>query len=375
MKEIYFVESSYNPTAASTNRLFALGSQLVKRGFKVHFFYLIPDANHSVSDRFVNVFEFHYLWNKNSFKNKYLCTISSIYKLRTMMRPGIPVYVYSLLNCLFFIKKRGIHVFHEYTENPEVIGLINNIYGKINWKLYGKAVSTIDGLFVITPALKRYYENHFQISSDKIEVLNMVVDPERFDDYIGIKRDNIITYCGIISERKDGISYLIKSFDIVHRAFPNYQLRIVGSFENKETENAVMSLINELSLDSNIQITGPISPQKMPQLLCSSKILALARPNEKGNSYGFATKIGEYLMSEVPVVMTNVGNVTDYLTNGKDIILAEPNNIQDFSDKLLWVINNYAEAVCIGREGRKTAIRYFNPKYEAEKIIKRVFEY
>ena len=111
----------------------------------------------------------------------------------------------------------------------------------------------------------------------------------------------------------------------------------------------------------------------MPILLKSSKILALARPDNLQAKYGFATKIGEYLMTGRPAVLTRVGAVEDFLKDKHDCILAEPDNVDDFAEKLLWTIDNYEEAENIGKRGRETALGCFNSEIEAEKIYNRIF--
>ncbi len=374
-KSIYILESCYSPTAASTNRLFAISKQFAEKGVVVHFFYLFPDETFSKSTRYLDSFQFHYLWEGHEKLGKWLNAIISLIKFVCCLRPDIPVYVYSNLNALPFIRlNKSIKLFHEYTENPEVIGHIHNKLGDIFFKLYKITIPKIDGLFVITPALKELYVRDYSVNSKKVEVINVVVDPYRFDGLENTGKDNLISYCGILSDYKDGINILIKSFVKVHERYPDYRLLLMGKFADKKTENSVLSFIDEHKLDNSVLITGIVPPEDMPRKLKSSKILALARPNNEQAKYGFATKIGEYLMSEVPVVMTNVGNVTDYLTDCKDVILAEPDNAENFAEKLMWVIENYREAEKIGKEGKKTALKFFNPEYEAEKILKRIFD-
>lgn len=374
MKELYIVEAAYIPTAASTNRLFAFGHELYKKGVKIHFFYLFPDRLCSKSDRYNDEFSFHYLWDDSPIKEKYFCTVRSILKLYRRIDEHVPVYAYAILNCLYFIgRKKGVRLYHEYTENPEVIGRINNSVGSLLYSLYKKAVKRVDCLFVITPSLKEYYVHEFNIEEDKVEVLNMVVDKHRFEGLDNVEISNTITYCGIISEAKDGVSYLIKAFALLLRKHKDVKLRLIGPFENEEVKQMVHSLIQKEEIQENVILTGPVSPNQMPALLKSSKILALARPRQKVDAYGFATKVGEYLMTERPVVMTDVGNVTDYLTDRENVILARPNDECDFADNLLWVLDHYEEAAVIGKKGKDVALRYFNSEIEADKIYKRIF--
>lgn len=373
MTKLYFVETSYIPTAASTNRLFAFGLSLVKKGVSVKFIYLTPDSERHKSDRYTDVFEFEYLWDNNWFKNKYWSAFWSLSKLRKMMCSEIPIYVYSSLNFLPFIKKDGCEVFHECTENPNEVGRIHNFVGTWLYKKYIKAVQRVDGLFVITPSLKKLYEENYGIDSAKIEVLNMVVDPRRFDNLQYVEPVDEISYCGYVSEFKDGVSTLIDAFAKFIPTHPTFKLNLYGRFESEETYLKINNMISDLGLEGKVNLPGSVSPSDMPRLLRKSKILAIARPNNEQTKYGFATKIGEYLLAERPVVLTNVGDFGLYLNDGVDVIMAEPDNVDDFAKKLSWVADNYTEANLIARQGKQTALKLFNSEIEVEKIYNRIF--
>ncbi len=372
--EIFFVGTQYIPTSAATNRLFAFAHFLYGKGIKVHFFYLFPDKNCSKSDRYKDEFVFHYLWEGLPLKNKLICTASSLYQLRRYFEPDIPVYVYGLLNCLYFIRRNNnIKLYHEYTENPLDVGVVDNSIGRYLFKLYKQAVKQCDGLFVITPSLRDYYIEETGIDSQKVKVINMIVDEERFKGLDEVEPENRISYCGTISEEKDGVSYLIKSFAEISDEYKNYKLYIIGRFENKKTKKNVLELVKELNLDEKIVFTGPVKPDQMPILLKKSRLLALARPIQKQKAFGFATKIGEYLMTERPVVMTDVGNVKEYLIDGENVILARPNDEKDFAEKIRWVLQNKKAAEDIGKKGRDAAMQFFNSKIESDKIYKTIF--
>ena len=78
-------------------------------------------------------------------------------------------------------------------------------------------------------------------------------------------------------------------------------------------------------------------------------------------------------MTERPVVMTNVGNVTDFLTDKENVLLAEPNNAEDFSEKLRWALTHEDEAREIGKNGKIIAFQSFNANNEAEKIYNTIW--
>ncbi len=374
MKELYILDSCYNPTAAATNRLLAYGLALQKKGVQVTYFYLFPFKGGVKCDRYTDKLNFRYLWEGAQSKNKYFNTIRSMRLFYKLMTPEIPVYVYSLLNCVHFLRlKKGIQLFHEYTENPEVIGKLGGIVGKFLYKLYIRAIPKLDGLFLITPVLREKYINEFGAKPEKTFILNMIVDSHRFDNLADITLTKTISYCGILSEYKDGVSILIKAFAIVISHHPEYKLHLIGPFKDSDTEIALKSLVAELNLNDNVIFAGAVSPDKMPSMLKSASILALARPDNTQSKYGFATKIGEYLMTERPIVLTNVGAVECYLEDKINCILASPDYVEDFANKLLWTIDNYDQAAEIGAKGKEAANKYFNSEKEAEKIYNALY--
>lgn len=374
MKYLYFLDSSYCPTAASTNRLFAFAHSLSERGCKCRFYYLFPDKKLSKSERYTDEFEFVYLWEDWTIRNKYLNTIRSMWKFYKLMKPEIPIYAYSLLNCIYFLrKKKGIRLYHEYTENPEVIGRIGGFVGEYLYRLYKKTIPKLDGLFLITPALCDKYINEFGADPDKTVLLNMVVDKSRFERITEIESEKVISYCGIISEFKDGVSILIKAFAQVASTHPDYKLRLIGPFIDEQTEKNLKELVNHLRIAEKVQFAGVVPAEDMPRLLMQSSILALARPDNIQAKYGFATKIGEYLMTERPVVLTRVGAVENYLTDKVDCILAKPDDVDDFAGKLIWLIDNFEQAKEIGKRGKAVVSKYFDSEKETEKIYNVIF--
>ena len=374
MKELYILDSSYNATSAGTNRLLAFALALQKRGIKVTIFYLFPYYNREKCERYTNVLNYVYLWENSPTSNKYFNTIRSMRIFYKLMKPEIPVYVYSLLNCLYYLrKKKNIRLYHEYTENPEIVGKISGILGNYLYKLYKKTIPQLDGLFLITPSLCDLYISKFGANPSSTLLLNMIVDTKRFEDINQVCITKTISYCGIISEYKDGVSILIKAFEKVVRKYPEYVLKLIGPFKDSNTKRELLDLVENLSLQNNVIFTGSVPPQEMPILLKSSKILALARPDNIQAKYGFATKIGEYLMTERPIVLTRVGAVENYLKDKENCIFATPNDINDFADKLLWTIENNDIAMHIGKKGKEVALKYFNAEIESDKIYNLIY--
>lgn len=311
------------------------------------------------------------LSKKSNLHNK-LLLVKNITRLSKIINKGdvISLYTFSPFEILFFsiiCFFTRAKLYNEITEYPDVVGSkgLKNSLLEVLMRMY------LDGLFVISKTLQQYYLSK-GIKKDKIYILSMLVDNSRFD---GLKKQgtNIaeITYCGTASNNKDGVNHLLEAFAIVKKHFPDLKLRIIGLMNDSDKE-VNYSIIENNQIKNDVIFMGRIPSCEIPQQLINAKLLVLARPNNKQSEGGFPTKLGEYLATGNPVVATNVGEISHYLTHNKDIIFAEPNNISDIAEKILWVMSHPSESKQIGKAGKLTSIQLFGYKNKAEEMLKQI---
>ena len=223
------------------------------------------------------------------------------------------------------------------------------------------------GMFVISQALLEHFKNK---GIKNIALINMFVDTERFKPKQLTAEGKYIAYCGKISNFKDGLDCLVKAFGIFHDHYPQYKLKLIGDFRYPAFEKQLRQLIHSLLLDDYVHFTGVVGPDRMPELLCGAEMLVLARPNNEQAKYGFPTKLGEYLATGKPVVVTNVGEICQFLKDGINCKMAEPDNPEDFAEKMLWVADHYDEALALGEQGRKLTETEFSSIEQSRKALK-----
>lgn len=369
----YIIEYSYNPNTASCNRLFGYFRQWDKMGIEAIVYYLAPNAEHDkVTEKFQHI-KFEYCWNKlipykkfikRYFINKY------IQKIIKQLVPGDVVYTYSISliteQCLTV---SGVKVFAEVTEHPKACCNVYDPTLIIDEVSYSKTIMHLDGLFVISNALKEYYQE-CGIQPSKIHIINMTVDATRFSN---VKKTHTqtryIAYCGTVSNKKDGVDELIKAFYYVVKKYHDCKLMIIGKTPRKHEKSDNVALIQKLHLTNNVIFTGMVSSNEIPQILMNADVLVLDRPDNIQARYGFPTKLGEYLLTGNPVVITSVGDIPLFLQDGVSALIAQPSNAEDFAAKVLWALDNEKEALIIGEKGKQVALKSFNSIIEAEKII------
>ena len=222
-------------------------------------------------------------------------------------------------------------------------------------------------MFVISTSLKRYFED---LGVVNVKIVNMIVDDGRFStinkEYV---KDKYIVYCGKATNNKDGVDELIKSFAIASQRHDDIKLYIVGSAPKGHDDSGNMQLVERLGLQDKIVFLGEKPAQEIPQILKNSIACVLDRPDSLQAQCGFPTKLGEYLLSGNPVVVTKVGDIPLFLNHQKSALLANERDANDFANQICWILKHPDKAIKIGEEGRKVALREFNYLYESKKIV------
>lgn len=166
---------------------------------------------------------------------------------------------------------------------------------------------------------------------------------------------------------------LIKAFAITHKKHPDVKLYVVGSMPDKYDATGNLRLIDNLDIKDSVILKGIQPANAVPQILKDATICALDRPDSLQAQNGFPTKLGEYLLSETPVVVTKVGDIPLFLKDGESAMLAEERNPKEFADKMNWLLEHPEEAAQIGKKGAEIALQSFNSETETDKIIQTIF--
>lgn len=329
--------------------------------------FLAPDSRKSVIQEEYPHIRFRYMWKGKRFSNRIINKLSEEYnawKFARSLKSGDVVFLTNFGNVFFrVLGRKGVTIIHEKTEHPDIY----KFWG-FNVKRYKRLVSKVDAMFVISTQLKDYYKS-LGVAEDKVKIINMIVDHNRFTNIEKQESETYIAYCGTATNNKDGVDDLIKSFAIVHQSHPNVKLYIIGKTPGKEDVSGNLRLIETLGIKESVVFTGLISAEKMPQLLKNASILALNRPDSLQAQCGFPTKLGEYLLTENPTIITSVGDIPLFLKDGESALISKPSNPKEFASKLIWALEHPDEAEEIGKAGARVAYEEFNYLNETKKIV------
>lgn len=372
---LYILIDMFQPNNAVSNRLLGYIKAIdeIEIAVDVTVVFFLPDEKRSkIKDTFHHI-KIEYLWDNHKSTNLFVKAFFFFinkWKFSKRLKEGDIIYTYGC-NCLTNIgtSHSKVKCFAERTEHPKVSSGYNSRLVALSKKIYKKTLMGLDGLFVISTPLKDYFISE-GISESKIHIINMTVDPKRF---ISLKKQQVdikyVAYCGTASNNKDGVDDLIRAFAIIAHQYDDIKLMIIGKTPSKVDESGNLSLIERLGIKDKVIFTGIVESERIPQLLKNAEVLALARPDSLQAQCGFPTKLGEYLLTGNPVVVTKVGDIPKFLVHEENALLANQRDPKDFAEKIKWVLDNPVLAKKIGENGAKLALREFNNVYETNKMI------
>ena len=112
-----------------------------------------------------------------------------------------------------------------------------------------------------------------------------------------------------------------KGFDILIELMPDlpdWQLVIIG---DGPTKDQLVKLIDKLNLKERVELKNSMLRKELLEYLNKAKVFIL---NTSFESFSF--QVVEAMNAGVPVITTNIGNLSEIIDNGQEGILVEPNN-------------------------------------------------
>lgn len=275
--------------------------------------------------------------------------------------------IYILFVMKFFSFISNIPLFVGLTELP-FFGFKDYGLFKVRNKILRKIMyKNIDGLMVISYELINLYS---KLVSKKCPIILIPVIVDTEDIYQSdVPRSRNIVYTGPLLQKKDGILTIIKSFSQIANEFPDTNLVCTGSIEHSADREKVKKEIDNSGIKERIILKGFVSRSEMIELLNSAACLVLAKPTSDQADTCFPTKLGEYLATGNPIVVTSTGEIPLYLKDGENAYIAEPDSVESFTQKLRDLLSNRNESKLIGENGKKVAEEKFNYVETAKKIV------
>jgi glycosyltransferase involved in cell wall biosynthesis len=218
--------------------------------------------------------------------------------------------------------------------------------------------------------LHHYYEHRYD---RKIRVVHNGVDIDKFKPPIdkrrvklelGLNPDDIaILSVGRLYARK-GLFTLIESMPAVVKRFRNAKFIVSGKGQSDEMKKLIAHA-ERLKVRDSIIFKGYTPDKNLPKLYQAADVFAFSTFYEH---HPFA--VLEALSSQLPVVTTNVGGIPETITQGKDGFMCQPFDSREFSERILFLLENPSAAAEMALQARKTVVERFDWRLVVQKVLK-----
>ena len=215
--------------------------------------------------------------------------------------------------------------------------------------LHEKTVKKCHSLITITNQTKKLYRD--LVEEEKIQVIPLGVDTQRFKPTRKNRKSDVyeILYVGSLYPIK-GLEYLIQAMASIVKSQTDVRLRIVGSGPEK---GKLSSLVNRLRIKDKVVFEGFVPHEKIDGYYQQCDIFVYTTLGEP-----FGKSIIEAMACGKPVITSNIGGPAEIVEDGKTGFLVPPTDPYAIAEKVLLLLEDFAQMKQMGETARRSAEKY-----------------
>lgn len=305
--------------------------------------------------RFVGFVSSYRLIHRQNRKNKIDCLILSSDAIDML-------FVYSIV--AKSIKSKLVFIFDEYP-----IPIRHKLKTKIPlWKtiLYRYVLKGVDAYVSISDNLKDYFCN---LCNKPTFILSSITDADRFAIDPEDVKDRYFCYMGNMELTKDNVDLIVRAYSQLPESIrKDYKLFLYGA-PNQINKDTILGLISELNLETKVLFKGRVSFNEVPRILKNASVLLSSQPNTLRAQGGFPTKLGEYLASGTPTLLTDVGENSVFVNNREHVFFAKAGSVDDYATQIVYIMENYNIAIQIAEEGKRYVDESYSHVQQGRKLL------
>ena len=269
----------------------------------------------------------------------------------------------------FWCKLIGVKTAFITDEYPEPI----RVYLKDRipcWKilLYNFILKRQDSLVFMTDKLNIFFNSKLK---KPYHILPTITDTTRFENVAKHEvNSKYLCYMGNMELSKDNVDNIIKAFSYIAKGYPDLEFHLYGAPSVKD-KGFIEEVINTLGMSQRVFIKGRVDSTEVPQILINAHVLVSSQPNSKRAEGGFPTKLGEYMATGVPTILTDVGEISQYVQDGKHVHIVPPENPELYAKKLMFILDNYDECLEVAQQAKE----YLKAEFDYRPISKKFMDF
>jgi len=228
----------------------------------------------------------------------------------------------------------------------------------------------VDGYLVISDKLYEYVSK-YKKSSAIVCKIPILVDYQFYQEEISKPNCSIpyILNSARLNDHKDGIINVFKAFSIlINQEGIDLYFYLTSSIAPKDITKRIEDIIRENKLQTKVIFLGDLDENTLLSYQSHCSMLVLNKVDSVQNRYNFATKLGEYMALGIPIITSQIGEVTHYLSDEVSCLYIDSKNPKDIAAAMIRILKDEDLAHNLGQEGKRIAEDEFDYAKQSKRI-------
>ena len=230
-----------------------------------------------------------------------------------------------------------------------------------------------DRIVVVTPAIQDYLVKHWQLSPDKIAVVEHGVEADRFSPLhadpdlrreLGAEGKFVVSYIGTMG-MAHGLETLVEVASLLRDSAPEVLFLLVG--EGAERRR-ISSLVRSRGLP-NVRFVEPQPRERVPAYICASDACLVMLKRAQLFRTVLPTKLLEFMACARPVILGVEGHARKIVEEANAGVFFEPENPADLAVAVMRLVDAPAWRESLGRNGRRYVVQRFSREQTAIRYL------
>lgn len=209
-----------------------------------------------------------------------------------------------------------------------------------------KIADQVDGIVVITKALKQYIINK-GIPASKVLLAPDGVDIEEYNKLLYCDKDQLKAKIGLPKGKKlivyTGHLYADRGLELLIDALTyldnDIYLVLVGGYR-RDIDRIKKAVMNK-NLEERVFVTGHKKPYLIPLYqVCADILVAPYSTRWRIQDWSSPLKLFEYMATKKPIIATDFKSLKEILTHNKNSILVEPDNARAIASGIRKILSD-----------------------------------
>ncbi len=278
--------------------------------------------------------------------------------------PHTPVLAYLLYSAR---KKWGystiVDVVEDYNTQKLNLGIKGNIRLLFSGYMQKHLHWIADGAIGISAYLMDFLRRHY--SNQNTVHLPVAFDPTTIIDKPATDKETVAVFYGGTYGEKDGMEFLLNGFEKAAQEAGQLELHLTGKGSPIDMKK-FQALLSQSGVSTRIMNHGFVSYEEYCHILGAADILCMTRRNSKFANAGFPYKLGEFLATGKPVIVSRLSEIEKYLDDD-DCCFVQPESSSDIGKAIITLLDPNKRRE-FGKKGKEKAFRYFNAEKVADNL-------